>query len=561
MTQSSSRRTFLRNFSVGTVAVSTLPLTGCGSGGAHYQDVSYAHGVASGDPLADRVILWTRITIAKGDDIDVGWMIAEDDTFAKPVASGVVKTGAASDYTVKVDATGLAPNRRYYYRFQCQGTQSPIGRTKTLPTGTVAQAKFAVFSCSNYPAGYFNVYAEAAKLDDVDAALHLGDYIYEYAADGYASANAAAMSRTSQPANEILTLSDYRRRYQQYRSDADLQAVHARLPFIAVWDDHELANDTWREGAENHNPATEGLFLARKQMAIQAYHEWMPIRLPDAGKPERIYRSFDFGNLLSLHMLDTRVIGRDKQFAYGSYVNADKTFNTAGFTADMATPARQLMGTEQTAWLQGQLSKSTATWQLLGQQVLMARMNLPAPMVLGTTGYAAYFALAAKVQASLPLTEAEQQLLAAPAVPYNLDAWDGYQAARETVLTMAKTLNKNLVVLAGDTHNAWASDLADISGQAVGVEFGVPSVTSPGFEEYFPKEDPNVVARGLEQLIGPLQYAETAMRGYVVLTVTPTESRAEYRYVNTVKSKTYTASTGKVLKMLPGAANRKLVAV
>ncbi|WEF32170.1 alkaline phosphatase D family protein [Pseudoduganella chitinolytica] len=562
MTQSNSRRKFIRNFSLGTVAVSALPLAACGGDGGPNTNVqvSYAHGVASGDPLADRVILWTRITSSSKDDVEVGWSIAEDSAFTKVVASGVVTTGAAKDYTVKVDATGLASNRNYYYRFRAHEVDSPVGRTKTLPTGSVTQARFAVFSCSNYPAGYFNVYAEAAKLDDVDVALHLGDYIYEYAASGYASSDAAAMGRTSQPANEIVTLSDYRRRYQQYRSDADLQAVHARLPFITVWDDHELTNDTWRDGAENHDPATEGLFLARKQMAIQAYHEWMPTRVADASKPDRIYRSFDFGNLLSLHMLDTRVIGRDKQLAYAGYVNADKSFNTAGFTADVANPQRQLMGAEQVTWLQGQMSKSTATWQMLGQQVLMARMNLPAPMVLAG-GYTTYLALAVKARNNPgSLTPAEQAQLNGPTVPYNLDAWDGYQAAREAVLNMAKSMNKNLLVLAGDTHNAWASDLADVNGNAVGVEFGVPSVSSPGFESYFPTVDPALVAAGMEQLIGPLVYAETASRGFTVVTVTPTETRAEYRYVSTIKSKTYTATTGKVLRTLPGAANRKLIA-
>jgi len=561
MTDPTSRRKFLRNFSLGTVAVSAIPLTACGGDDdPSYEAVTFGHGVASGDPLTDRVILWTRVTAPGAGDLEVGWTVAEDSGFTKTAASGTARTGAASDFTVKVDATGLQPGRTYYYRFRCQGVTSPVGRTKTIATGNVTQAKFAVFSCSNYPAGYFNVYGEAAKLDDLDAGLHLGDYIYEYAADGYASTNAAALGRVSQPATEIITLTDYRRRYQQYRSDPDLQAVHAKMPFITVWDDHELTNDTWTGGAQNHDPATEGLWAARRQMAIQAYNEWMPIRLPDSTKPDRIYRSFDFGNLLSLHMLDTRVIGRDKQLAYASYVGSDRTFNSAAFTADVTSATRQLMGTEQTTWLRGQMTKSTATWQILGQQVLMARMLLPAPMVLGTTGYAAYFAIAAKVQAGLPLTAEEQQQLSATPVPYNLDAWDGYPAARETVLAMAQTLNKNLVSLAGDTHNAWASDLADANGQAVGVEFGVPSVTSPGFEEYFPTANPVTVAGGMEQLIGPLQYAETATRGFMVLVVTPTETRAEYRYVNTVTSKTYTASVGKVLKTLPGAANRKIVA-
>ena len=558
MSLSNSRRTFIRNFSLGTVAVSTLPLSACG-GDADGRPVAFAHGVASGDPLADRVILWTRITTPTADDLEVAWVIADDSAFVSRVAAGTTRTGAAVDWTVKVDATGLAPDRSYYYCFTCEGVTSPVGRTRTLPAGSVSRVRFAVFSCSNYPAGYFNVYGDAAKFDDIDVGLHLGDYIYEYAADGYASQDAASMNRTSQPANEIITLTDYRRRYQQYRTDPDLQAVHARMPFIAVWDDHELANDAWREGAENHTPATEGLWAGRRQMAIQAYHEWMPIRMPDAAHPDRIYRSFDFGNLLSLHMLDTRVIGRDKQLALASYVKVDRSFDAAAFGADVSNPARQLMGAEQTAWLQNQMRASTATWQILGQQVLMARMNLPAPMVMGG-GYTTYFAIAAKVKAGQALTAAEQQALAAAPVPYNLDAWDGYQAAREAVLDMARTLDKNLVVLAGDTHNAWASDLLDVSGRQVGVEFGVPSVTSPGFEGYFPTVAPATVAAGMEQLIGPLQYAETAKRGFVVLTVTPSETRAEYRYVDTVKSRTYTAAVGKTLRMLPGAANRKIVA-
>ena len=559
MNQSPSRRNFIRTFSLSTVAVSTLPLAACGGDGDD-RTVSFAHGVASGDPLADRVILWTRITATGTADIDVGWEISETSDFSRTVASGSLRTGSASDFTVKVDATGLTANRSYFYRFGCYGQLSPVGRTKTLPTGSVSRVRFAVFSCSNYPAGYFNVYADAARFDDIDVGLHLGDYIYEYAAGGYASQNAGTLGRVSKPATEIITLTDYRIRFQQYRTDPDLQAVHARMPFIAVWDDHELTNDTWSGGAENHDPATEGLWSARRQMAIQAYHEWMPIRVPNTAQPDKIYRSFDFGNLISLHMLDTRVIGRDKQLALASYVGADRSFNSAAFTADVTNPARQLMGAEQTTWLRNQMSKSTATWQILGQQVLMARMLLPAPMVLGTTGYPAYFAIAAKVKAGVALSAAEQQLLTTTPVPYNLDAWDGYHAARETVLNMAQTLNKNMVVLAGDTHNAWASDLADQQGRAVGVEFGVPAVTSPGFETYFPTIAPATVAGGMEQLIGPLQYAETASRGFVVLTVTPTEARAEYRYVDTVTSKTYKAVVGKTLRMLPGVANRKIVA-
>ena len=564
MSSQNSRRQFIRDFTFTTVAVSgSLALSACGVNHLIPTSVSFLHGVASGDPLSDRVMLWSRVSPSnapEGKDIDITWEVASDDQFTKIIKTGSVATNAARDYTVKVDVNGLSANTAYFYRFSFDTTRSPFGRTKTLPVGSVAQVKMVVFTCSNYPAGYFNVYAEVAKLTDVDVAIHLGDYIYEYPRDGYASQDAAALNRLVEPKNEIITLSDYRSRYAIYRTDPDLQAMHAKLPLISIWDDHEFANDTWLAGAENHDPVTEGPFSARRAAALQAYNEWMPIRLPDASKNDRIYRSFDFGNVVSLHMLDTRLIGRDKQLSYASYINASGAFDAASFGADMANPARQLMGAEQTSWLQGQLAKSTATWQILGQQVLMARMNIPAPLVLGQISFTDYTNLLGKAQqAPATLTTAEKQILAQPAIPYNLDAWDGYAVARETVFGTAKAMNKNLIALAGDTHNTWASDLTDMNGVAVGVEFGVTSVTSPGFEEVFAKEDPAKVASGLEQIIGPLVYAETKNRGFMIVTATPTQVSAEWRYVSTVKSKTYTMVPGKTLKTLPGAANRKLL--
>lgn len=558
MTLDSSRRQFIRDFAVGTAAVTaTLSLSACGGSGA---SVSFQHGVASGDPLADAIILWTRVTSSEDGDLDIKWELASDEAFASIVKTGTFTTGAVRDFTVKVDVTGLSANRVYFYRFSYANVISPVGRTKTLPTGAVNQVRLAVLTCSNYPAGYFHVYAEVAKLNDIDAAIHLGDYIYEYSKDGFASENAVALGRESDPKTEIITLSDYRRRYRQYRTDTDLQALHARVPMIAVWDDHEFANDTWTGGAENHDPATEGPFSARRAAALQAHNEWMPVRMPDPAKPDRIYRSFDFGNLVALHMLDTRLIGRDKQLSYATYVGANGSFNAAQFVADLSDPRRQLLGAEQTAWLQGQLVKSSATWQILGQQVLMGRMNIPAPVALQTISFSAYSALLVKAQtAPATLTPAEQQILAQPAIPYNLDAWDGYAVARETVFGMARVLDKNLVVLAGDTHNAWASDLADYNGQQVGVEFAVASVSSPGLEDIFPNEDPLQVAAGLEQLIGPLYYAETKNRGYMIITATPAAATAEWRFVSTVKSKTYTTFSAKTVKTVPGAGNRKIL--
>jgi alkaline phosphatase D len=570
MTIDTSRRQFIRDVALGTVAVGGgLGLAGCGgsddgpseTGADAGAGIEFKHGVASGDPLSDRVILWTRATPATESTLQLTWELASDSQFASIVKTGSVSTGAAQDYTAKVDVTGLAANTVYHYRFSVGSKRSATGRTKTLPVGSVAQVRLAVFSCSNYPAGYFNVYAEAARRNDFDAALHLGDYIYEYDAAGYASGTAAALGRVSDPAHETLTLADYRRRYAQYRGDADLQALHAATPMIAVWDDHEIANDTWTGGAENHDPATEGSFSARRAAAIQAYLEWIPIRLPDANKPDQIYRSFDFGTLLSLHMLDTRQVGRDQQLSYAKYITASG-FDAKGFTDAVGNPTRQLMGTTQTTWLQSKLQASTATWQVLGQQVLMGRMNVPAPIVTQQISVAAYGAIATKA-ATAPgtLTPTEQAILAQPAIPYNLDAWDGYAAARETVLGIARTLDKNLISLAGDTHNAWASDLKDLSGNAVGVEFATSSVTSPGFETIFTTEEPTAFAAALTQLIGPLQYAQTSLRGYMVLNVTASEARADWVFVDTILKREYVANTGRSLRTLPGAANRKLIEV
>ncbi|MFZ5519791.1 MAG: alkaline phosphatase D family protein [Pseudomonadota bacterium] len=520
----------------------------------------FTHGVASGDPLADRVILWTRVSPMLGAAVTVLWDVALDAGFTRMVRRGRALALAASDHTVKVDVLGLPADTPLYYRFRTGDSYSPTGRTRTLPVGDVGQVKLAVFSCSNYPAGYFNVYAEAALREDLHAAVHLGDYIYEYGRGGYASGNAAAMGRESLPAGEILTLADYRTRYAQYRSDPDLQAVHAALPFICVWDDHEIANDTWKAGAENHQSATEGDFFVRRAAAIKAYYEWMPVRMPDPARPEKLYRSFAFGNLLDLHMLDTRVIARDEQLDYASYIGASG-FDAARFAADIGNPQRQLMGVEQTAWLRNRMAATRGTWTVLGQQVLMGRMNLPAPLVLGQIGFAAYSALLTKA-ATAPgtLTAQERAILAQPSVPYNLDAWDGYAAARETVLGAARELDKNLVVLAGDTHNAWASDLQDAQGRQVGVEFATSSVTSPGLEGYFPNENPALVAAGLTQIIGPLQYANTKDRGYMVITATPQECRAEWHYVSTITSRSYGTFNGPVWRTLPGAGARRLVA-
>jgi alkaline phosphatase D len=546
MNNTSSRRDFLiKVSSISAVVSSGAVLSACGSNESPM--VNFDFGVASGDPLSDRVIVWTHAKYQNlSDAVPLTWQVATDLEFTKIISSGSGQATADNGYTFKADAQGLGPNQSYFYRFVSGQHISPIGKTKTLPLGVVNEVKLAVLSCSNYPAGFFNVYAEVAR-SDADVAIHLGDYIYEYAATGYASEKAASLGRTSVPANEIVSLSDYRLRHAQYKSDADSKQFHASKPVIAVWDDHEFTNDTYKDGAENHSAATEGSFAARKAVAIQAYHEWMPIR--SGMDKSKIYRSFNFGNVLSLHMLDTRSVGRDQQVEITDLINPAKQ---ASAVATLSSPTRQLMGTEQVQWLQGQMAASTATWQVLGQQVLMARMEFPLTIlqalnpsdtsaqaqIAGQKAITDYLTAKGKQAQGYPLTAFETALLAQPKLGYNLDAWDGYPAAREILLSTAAALNKRLVVLAGDTHNAWHSDLTLMSGQKVGEEFATSSVSSPGLEAYL-SLPPAQTKAIFEGVVKDLKWMDASRRGYLKLTVSSTQVQGEWFFIDTISSRNY----------------------
>jgi alkaline phosphatase D len=593
-----SRRSFLKSVAAGAGAVSVpAALTGCfGDDDDDKRDLTvfvFGHGVASGDPLADAVIIWTRVTPSDtGAEAQVGWVVATDEAMSNVVASGSVYTDSRRDFTVKVDVTGLNADTLYYYQFAGKdGAVTPVGQTRTLPVGSVDSVKLAVCSCANLPAGYFNVYNEIAN-SDADVVVHLGDYIYEYGANEYPPA--AAQVRDPDPLVETLTLTHYRARYAKYRTDTALQLAHQKKPFICVWDDHELANDTWKGGAENHDE-DEGSFEERRAAAIQAYHEWLPIR--SGGDTAKIWRAFEFGNLVNLTMLDTRMYARDKVLSYSDYttiVDGKPVIDAAAFQAALADQGRGLLGSEQQQFAIGSIFNNNATWQVLGQQVLMGRIFIPQELLVGlgqieATISAGGDASAAQAQVAALLVElatikgrilagdpsvtAAERLRVEKMAPYNLDAWDGYFPAREQILRRAQYFNKNLVVLAGDTHNAWASDLytANDSGEvqhaagSVGVEFATSSVTSPGFETYVGFGADTAMQAGFEQavttLVDDLKYLNSAQRGYMLVEFTPAKSSCEWIYVDTITSETYTASVQKKMEVKPGQGKRTLTNV
>ncbi|MBE4145958.1 alkaline phosphatase D family protein [Vibrio parahaemolyticus] len=543
-----SRRDFMKVVSSTAVATG---LIGCGSDDNESVAVSFEHGVASGDPTQTQVIIWTRVTTA-ASYVDVSWQVASDMEFSNVVQSGVFTTDTGRDFTVKVDVQNLNANSQYYYRFIVGEMMSEVGQTQTLPEDGVEKASMAVVSCANYPAGYFHVYREILNQHEqspFDVVLHLGDYIYEYGAGGYASEDAAALGREPSKGAECITLDDYRKRYAQYRQDADLQALHAKLPMIAVWDDHELANDTWKNGAENHQD-DEGSFIDRRAAAAAAWTEWLPVR-ENTFSNMLIYRQFSFGNLVNLMMLDTRLVGRDKPLDYFS-LNAPTMEAIGGLVAQSRSADRELLGTEQLAWLMNEFNMHDAKWNVLGQQVLMSRMELPSSVM--TAMFQLFTSTEEKkTEALLAVNTAITGYLADPSadpisLPYNLDAWDGYYVEREKVYQLAKASSGNFVCLAGDTHNAWASELKDVSNNPIGVEFATSSVSSPGLEEYLAL-DPVAIAQmeyTLPHLVSELQWADIKQRGFMRVTFTADAAQSTWYLVSTIKDKKYQVTTKSV---------------
>ncbi len=453
------------------------PDAGPPDGGPPPPSGPFRHGVASGDPLADAVILWTRVTPedpATAGDVVVQWELASDTAFATIVTSGMFTTNAARDFTVKVEATGLSAASTYYYRFTALSETSVIGRTKTAPTGSVAHLRFAVAACASYAHGYYLGYRGIGARLDLDAVLFLGDYIYEYGNGEYGS------TRAADPTTECLTLSDYRRRYACHRLDADLREAHRQHPWITTWDDHEVADNSWSGGAENHQPE-EGSYADRKAAGQQAYSEWLPLR--DQTDRAKIWRSFGYGNLADIIVLDSRHWARDEQA-------------TGVDDPTLASPTRQLLGADQEAWLTERLTTSTAQWKLVAQQVVMSPF----------------------------------------ALFFNTDAWDGYPAARTRLFDVLETnALDDVVVLTGDIHMSIAGDLArnptvpaeydPLTGAgSLAVELVAPGISSPGLTRGIAMAQEALIRANAPQAKGWNLW----QRGYFVLDLTPARAQGDW---------------------------------
>lgn len=508
-----SRRTFL--WSAAAAAAAWPHLIGAQAAPADSSDGPFRHGVASGDPSTDRVILWTRVTPAPGRPtapIDVRWRIARDERLEQVIATGTFRTSAERDFTVKIDAAGLQPGREYYYAFDARGERSPVGRTRTLPSGATARLRLASVCCANYPAGYFNVYRCLANRHDLDAIIHLGDYIYEFQNGIYG--DGSGLLRIPEPKREAVTLSDYRIRYATYRMDPDLQEAHRVHPFIAVWDDHETTNDAWSGGAANHNPQEgEGEWTTRRAAAYRAYLEWLPIRESRATGVQ-LYRRFQFGTLADLVMLDTRGY-RDRQVA---------TDDRAALTSE----SRTMLGGAQEAWFFEQLRASVqagTAWRLIGQQVMFSRLVPPdRPVFLS-------------------------------------DAWDGYQASRERIVDFLATERvQDVAILTGDLHSSWAFDVprsawstydrATGSG-SLAVELLTPAVSSPPL---FTDKAIRDRAPLLRALVPHLKFLEGDSRGYVLLDLTAKELRSDWYFVPGVLERSAAETRGQSLICERGSA-------
>ncbi|MDZ3830370.1 MAG: alkaline phosphatase D family protein [Sphingopyxis sp.] len=511
---------------LGTTGLAALSLPGAARAMAAQ---GFTHGVASGEPGPDSVLLWTRY--AAPSDTRLTVELSDTPDFSRVSAGGTATAEGERDHTAKIVVSGLVSDSWYYYRFVSpDGTKSPTGRTRTLPQGAAAAFRLALFSCSNLPFGWFNAYGHAAARQDIDLVVHVGDYLYEYQAGNYPSARQALPGRMIQPSHEIVALADYRLRYAAYRSDPDLQRLHQLFPVIAQWDDHEFTNDTWKGGAENHNEG-EGRWADRMAAAERAYREWMPVS-------DDRWRQYQVGELATIFLPETRISGRDKPFDLGDILRdkGDVAATLRRFAeTDYRDPARQLLGREQEQWLFGGIAASASAgtrWQICAQQVVMGALFTP-PESRNWFGANQPDYVRRRVEVS--------QLAAKAGLPLNMDSWDGYPAARARLLAAVQQADANLVTLSGDSHNAWAFDLSH-DDRPVGVEVGGHSVTSPGFEAYTPGISDDVRTTALRAVSPQLKWANTQDRGYATIALTPERMAATWHNIASIRTRNLTLS-------------------
>jgi alkaline phosphatase D len=521
-------------FGLGALAIPSIARASFGTG--------FTHNVASGEPAQNSVLLWTRF-VGSGDTA-LKAEVSEASDFRKIIGGGDVVASPARDFTAKVKISGLRADSWYFYRFVApDGSASPVGRTRTLPEGGNAPFKLGVFSCSNMPFGYFNAYAHAVETGDLDLAVHLGDYLYEYQRGVFPSEKDAIASRIIEPAGEIIALADYRLRYASYRLDPDLQKLHQLCPMIAMWDDHEFTNDGYQDGAQNHN-AGEGDWSVRKLAAEQAWREWMPVKDLDAGEDR--WSRYEVGDLATIHMTESRISARSKQPNIGSVLRgAENRAKALDDFRDSAwqDPSREMLGRKQEAWLANGFKASKSKWNIWAQQTIVGATRQPADALTWLKDETPEF-VKQRVALGAELARAD--------LPTNMDSWDGYPAARSRVLQAAQNANADLVVLTGDSHNAWAFEL-DHDSQPVGVELAGHSITSPGFEYYLNGRPPADIAKMLVETNRQLDWMDASQRGYMTVTMTDREVISDWQFMNDIKTQNRAVAGSKQKRVLKGA--------
>jgi alkaline phosphatase D len=484
--------------------VASVGLTGQASAAldedGQFIDDPYSLGVASGDPLPRSVILWTRLAptpLEAGggmpdDPVEVHWRVATDEEMTETVRTGTVTAEPADAHTVHVDATGLEPATEYYYRFEAGGRQSPVGRTKTAPSADTSPEsfQFGFVSCQEWQDGYYTAYRYVAR-DELDLIVHLGDYIYEdgIGANGGARNTSVPMAFRSQAE----TLERYRLQYALYKSDPQLRAAHASAPWLITRDDHEVDNNWAGEVPQDPDRQTVEAFLARRAAAFKAYYEHLPFRMAQkpAGPDQKLYRNYAFGDLVEFNVLDTRLYRSDQA------CNDVVTSCQERFAQD-----RTILGDAQKEWLLTNLEESTATWDVLANQVVLGRMNFDVPLFTGDTSGGAY----------------------------NNDQWDGYVEDQQTVLRAFDEHVENPVVVTGDFHRSWANDLRspDDPSKSVGAEFVGTSISSNG-----DGTDMDAFGRQVIERNANVKYYN-GKRGYTRCTITPEKWVTDYRVVEYV---------------------------